>query len=56
MITPEPRVTWDRLALPSMQNVWYNLLAFILAGDFEAVREKRIREEVRCEMARSRHR
>jgi uncharacterized protein (DUF433 family) len=35
MTTPDPDVAWAGLGLPWMQNVWYNLLAFILAGAFE---------------------
>jgi uncharacterized protein (DUF433 family) len=35
MTTPDPDVAWAELGLPWMQNVWYNLLAFILAGAFE---------------------
>jgi uncharacterized protein (DUF433 family) len=36
MTTPNPNVACPGLALPWMQDVWYNLLAFTLAGAFEA--------------------
>ena len=44
------------ISLPLAQNVWYNLLAFILTDGFEASREQWIREEVHYEMARSHYR